>query len=222
MKENIITDKQKRVLKIIGEYYEKNGESPTVSEIKKILRVKSLRSITQYLDILEKKGFIYRKKNVSRGVIPVGYKSQFNPEIVSVSVIGSAGCDNQSIFADTIFDEHINISKNLIEGKEERMIAIRAMGESMTEAGINDGDIVLVEKTEDIQNNDRAVVIINDIAVIKRIFFTDDTVILKPDSKEEGYKPIIMDKDFRVMGKVIRVVKMPKDDFEIVYFNEDR
>ncbi len=220
MRKNRLTEKQKKVLEIIGEYYEKNGESPTVLEMKEILGVKSLRSVTQYLDILERKGLIYRKKNVSRGIIPVGYKSQFNPETISIPVVGSAGCDNQSIFAEAIHDDYISISKSLIKGKEERVIAIRAMGESMTEAGINDGDIVLVEKAKNSQNNDRVVVIIDDIAVIKRIFFTDDAVILKPDSKEEGYKPIIMERDFNVVGKVMQVIKMPEDDVQIIPFNE--
>lgn len=215
MSENTLTKKQEKVFKLIGGYFEEHGESPTITELKELLGKKSLRSITQYLDILERKGFIYREKSEKRGIKPIGYKAYFNPEMIDVPVYGSAGCDNQSVFAEPIHDEYVSVSKKLIEEKRGNLWALRAVGRSMTGAGIDDGDIVLVEKTKDVKNNDKVVAIIDDMTVIKIISFTKNAVVLNPDSKEEGHKPIIMKRNFEVVGKVIDVIKAPKEKDEI-------
>ena len=217
MNKNNLTKKQKKVFKLISEYFERHRESPTIPELREMLGVKSLRTVTQYLEILERKGFLYRKKNERRGIRLIGFKAYFDPETIDVPIYGSAGCDNQSVFAEPIHDEYVSISKKLIADKKGRVLVIRAIGRSMTEAGIDDGDIVLVEKTKDVKNNDRVVAIIDDIAVIKRISFTKNVVVLNPDSKEEGHKPIIMSRNFEVVGKVIDVIKVPKgkDENEI-------
>lgn len=214
MNKDNLTKKQEKVFRLIGEYFEKQGESPTILELREMLGVKSLRTVTQYLEILERKGFIYRKKNEKRSIRPIGYKAYFNPETTNVPVYGSAGCDNQSVFAEPIHDEYVSVSKQLIEEKKGNVWAIRAIGRSMTGVGIDDGDIVLVEKTKDVKNNDRVVAIIDDMAVIKRISFAKNSVVLNPDSKEEGHKPIIMNRDFEVVGKVIDVIKAPKEKDE--------
>jgi len=214
MNKDNLTKKQEKVFKLIGEYFEGQGESPTIPELRDMLGVKSLRTVTQYLEILERKGFIYRKKNEKRGIKPIGYKAYFNPEMINIQIYGSAGCDNQSIFAEPIHDEYVVVSKQAIKNKKGEVAAIKAMGRSMTGAGIEDGDIVLVERTKDVKNNDRVVAIIDDMAVIKRISFTKTAVILNPDSREEGYKPIIMKRDFEVVGKIIDVIKAPKEKEE--------
>ncbi len=212
MDRNTLTKKQEKVFRSIGRYIEKHRESPTISELKEILGVKSLRTVTQYLEILERKGFIYRNKYEKRGIRLIGYKSYFDPETINVPVYGSAGCDNQLIFAEPIYDEYVSISKQLIGTRKGEVLAIKAIGQSMTGAGIDDGDIVLVERTKDLKNGDKVVAIIDEIAVIKRIFFTENTVVLNPDSKKEGYKPIIMNRDFEVVGKVIDVIKRSKEE----------
>lgn len=218
MDKNNLTKKQEKVFKLITDYFDKNGQAPTIFELKKSMNVRSLRTVTQYLEILEKKGYICRDKYVKRGMRVVGKKAYFNPETISIPVFGSAGCDNESILAEPIHDEFVSVSKDFLGKKGDRLFAIKAIGRSMLEAGINDGDIVLVEKTDEVKNNDRVVAIIDDIAVIKRISFNENAIILNPDSKDESYQPIVMKKDFKIFGKVIDVIKKPenKDEFEII------
>lgn len=222
MSKKILTKKQEKVFNLIGKYYRENKTSPTISELKEMLGVKSLRTVTQYLEILEREGFINRIKYAKRGITPINYKSYFDPTTVSVQVYGSAGCDNQSIFAETSYDETIPVSKKFIEGRKGKIIAIRAIGNSMTGAGIDNGDITLVETTDnnDVSNNERILAVVDGMAVIKRISFTKNAIVLNPDSKEESYKPIIMDKDFKIVGRIIDVIKKPKieneDGIEII------
>lgn len=220
MNKDILTKKQERVFKLIGEYFNKNGKSPTISELREMLGVKSLRTVTQFLEILERKGFIYRNKYEKRGIRPIGYKSYFTPEMVTVPVCGSAGCDNQSVFAEPIHDEYIPVSKQLVESRKGKVLAIKAIGQSMKGAGIEDGDIVLVENNKEVKNNDLVVAIIDDVAVIKKVLFTDNSIVLNPDSREKDYKPIVMERDFEIFGKVIDIIKKPKekedDEIEII------
>ncbi len=215
MNKDNLTKKQEKVFKLIANCLDEKGEAPTILELRKLMKVRSLRTVTQYLEILEKKGYIYRDKYAKRGIRPIGEKAYFNPETINIPVYGSAGCDNQSILAEPIHDEFISVSKDFLGRKGDRLFAIRAIGRSMLESGINDGDTVLVEKTDDIKSNDRVVAFIDDVAVIKRISFTKNAIILNPDSKDEIYKPIVMKKDFKVFGKVIDIIKRPKNDDEI-------
>jgi len=215
MKKNHLTKKQKRVLTLINNYFRHNGQSPKISELREMLNVRSLRTVTQYLEILERKGFIYRDKYSKRGIRILSQKTNINPQTVTMPVFASAGCDNQAILAEPIHDEYISISKDFLGDKTDKLVLIRAIGDSMTEAGINNGDTVLVEKTDQVNNGNMVVAIIDDIAVIKKIFFTDNAVILNPVSKNKSYKPIIMSRDFKIFGKVVDVIKKPENNDEV-------
>jgi repressor LexA len=215
MKKNHLTKKQERVLTLINNYFRNNGQSPKISELREMLGVRSLRTVTQYLEILERKGFIYRDKHSKRGIRIFSQKKDIDSQVVTMPVFASAGCDNQTILAEPIHDEYISVSQNFLGDKIDKLVAIRAIGDSMIEAGINNGDTVLVEKTDQVKNGDMTVAIIDDIAIIKRVFFTDNAVILNPASKDKSYKPIIMRRDFKIFGKVIDIVKKPENNDEV-------
>jgi SOS-response transcriptional repressor LexA len=87
----------------------------------------------------------------------------------------------------------------------------------MVDAGIKSGDYVLVEVTEAVHENDLVVAIVDSFAVIKKIEFASNAVILRPVSSDPQYKPIILRRDFQIFGKVIDVIRVkPKADMEIV------
>ena len=71
MEKNNLTTKQQKVFEAILEYFNKNGQSPTIAELAKILKVKSTRTVTQYLEILERKNFISRDKYAKQGITPL-------------------------------------------------------------------------------------------------------------------------------------------------------
>ena len=87
------------------------------------------------------------------------------------------------------------------------MLAIRASDNSMSEAKISSGDIFLLEQTEKIKNGDSVLAIIDNAPVVKKIVFTENSVILNSDSKDISCKPIVMPKDFKVLGKIFDIIK---------------
>ena len=142
-------------------------------------------------------------------------------ETIDVPVFASAGCGSPSVIAERTFDESIPISSELVAGKKN-VYVIKAIGNSLAEAGIKDSDFVLVECTEDVHANELVVAIIDDNAVIKKLQFAENAIVLEPVSNDPQYKPIIMQKDFQVFGKVIQIIKVERNEEpRIVPLNEE-
>ena len=211
-----LTKNQRQVYEYIKKRLSRRGESPTIVEIAKEMGVDSLRSVTQYLEVLERKGLIQRERYAQRGITLVD-NTKSTEELVSVPVFASAGCGSPSVIAERIFDEYITVSSSLMGGERENLFVIKATGNSMRDAGISDGSFVLVEMIEDVSSGDLVVAIIDDTAVIKKISFSNNAIILYPVNEDPAYQPIIMQRDFKVFGKVIRVIKVERnEDYEII------
>jgi len=229
----ILTPKQKRFYDTLKEYITEKGEAPTVSELSKKLKLSSPRAVTQYLDALERKGLIVRSRYARRGIrlrepldpaavlkktSATGEKPSADKHTVMLPVIASAGCDNVNVFAQEVFDEYICVASELLHDRNKaRIVSIRAVGDSMDDAGINAGDYVLVEVTEAVSDGDLIVAIIDSFAVIKKLERVNNAVILRPVSTDPQYRPIILSREFKIFGKVIDVIRMPqRGDIEIV------
>ena len=212
----ILTPKQKKIFDFICKYAEEKDCSPTVLELAAFMRVSSLRTVTQYLESLEKKNLISRLRHQSRGIRIVQQKN-FSATVV-LPVLSMAGCDNMDVFADQSYDEYITIDREFLGGrKKENVFVFKAFGDSMVQAGIATGDLVLTEKTTDISEKDKVVAVVDGMAVIKQIFFTPNAVILRPMSSNPKYRPIVMKKGFEVFGRVIDVIKNSNENRELTY-----
>jgi repressor LexA len=214
-----LTSKQKRVFDYICNCLEKSSVSPTISELASFLGVSSLRTVTQYLESLEKKGLIVRSRHQNRGIRLATYRDAVL-ETVTLPVVSAAGCDNMNVFAEQAFDEFVTVDRDFLKGhRAEKIVVFRAMGDSMIDAGINTGDLVLTEMTTDIRQKDKVVAIVDGMALIKQINFSANAVVLAPMSHDPQYRPIIMKKDFQVFGRVIEVIKNSFGGEELVYEN---
>ncbi len=212
-----LTIKQKKVYDFICGYLEKNNVSPTISELAEFLKVSSLRTVTQYLESLEKKNLILRMRHASRGIKLVG-DIEFSVSTITLPVVSAAGCDNLNVFAQQSFDEFVTLDRSFLGNRSaEKVVVFRAMGDSMFDAGIETGDLVLTEMTTDIKARDKVVAVIDGMAVIKQINFTQNAIVLRPMSADPQYRPIIMKKDFQVFGKVIDVIKNSFGGEELTY-----
>ena len=213
-----LTKKQRAFYETLASYITVKKQSPTIAELMKLRKLSSPRAVTQYLEALERKGLIERARYGTRGISLRNVDEGREHKTVLLPVIASAGCDNLSVIAEQNFSDYICVSSELLKGKpKERVVSIRAIGASMDEAGVHDGDYVLTEQTEAVAANDLIVAIIDGFAVIKKISFANNAVVLSPVSSDPKYRPIILRRDFKIFGKVIDIIRMPqKGDLEVV------
>lgn len=201
-----LTTKQQLVYGFIREYIERNKKSPTHEEIRSFIGVKSINSVSQYLEVLESGGYISRRRHDKRNIdlVEVLNNDNIKSQFIQVPVIASVGCDDLSVFAEEQADEFLQVESSLI--KNSNMVAIRAIGNSMNNSGIENGDYVLVEKNTEIKNGDKVVAVIDGMATLKRFEKKEKFAILWPESKDEKYKPIVVEQNFKLAGKVISVI----------------
>ncbi|MCC7500514.1 repressor LexA [Candidatus Nomurabacteria bacterium] len=201
-----LTSKQQRVLENIQLYLRAKGEPPTIEELRTNLGFKSLRTVVQYLETLERKGYIVRRRHARRNIELRAVDAQGTTAmLVSVPVVANVGCDDLSVFAQENTDEFLQVDKELVD-QEGDIVAVRAVGESMLDAGINSGDYILVKFTDRVQSGDRVAAIVGDMVTVKRLVRQGGVTILYPESKDPKYKPIVLREDFKIAGKVLCVI----------------
>ncbi|HEV7449461.1 MAG TPA: transcriptional repressor LexA [Candidatus Paceibacterota bacterium] len=203
---SVLTGKQKRVLENISLYMEAKGEPPTLDELRRNLGFKSIRTVVQYLDILERKGFVVRRKYARRNIELRPIDAYGRAEtLVSVPVVANVGCDDLSVFASEQYDEFLQVDKKIVEESGD-IVAVRAVGDSMLDAGINSGDYILVRFTDNVKSGDRVAAIVGDMVTVKRLERRDGVTILYPENKDPKYKPIVLRGDFKIAGRVLCVI----------------
>lgn len=218
-----LTKVQEETLALIKRYIADHGHSPTFSELKAALGLASIRSVTQRIEALERKGFITRDRFQHRSIrIAKAVSTQYLPsDFVAVPVIASAGCDAMEVYAQDEFGEFIAVDRKLL-GKATSIAAIKAVGDSMQDAGIYSGDYVIVEVTDHVADGDRVVAIIGNMAVIKRLEHQDGFAVLHPENANGNYQPIVVrEEDSKVFGKVLSIIPNQEwvDDMKIEYYD---
>jgi repressor LexA len=123
---------------------------------------------------------------------------------VNIPLVGNIAC-GLPVFAEENVEEFIPVSSKLVK-QGFKYFLLKAKGDSMNMAGINDGDVVLVKQQSVANNGDRVVALINEEATLKEFHIASGVIVLKPISKNKKHKPIIVDKDFQVQGVVAAVI----------------
>lgn len=202
-----LTGKQKRVLDNIQLYINAKGEPPTLDELRKNLGFKSLRTVSQYIEALERKGYIVRRKHARRSIELRAVDAEGNNALlVSVPVVANVGCDDLSVFAQEQSDEFLQVDKQIVDEVQGEIVAVRAVGDSMIDAGVNSGDYILVQFTDKVKSGDRVAAIIGDMVTVKRLERRNGVTILYPENKDPKYKPIVLRDNFKIAGKVLCVI----------------
>jgi repressor LexA len=217
-----LTPAQEQTFTLIKQYIRKHGKSPTIAELQKTLKLSSIRSVTQRIEALERKGFIARDRFQHRSIRLLKSESMYlSSDFVAVPVIASAGCDAMEVYAQDEFGEFIAVDRKVL-GKATSIAAIKAVGDSMEDAGIKNGDFVIVEVTDRVADGDRVVAIIGNMAVIKRYTTSGEFVVLQPENKAAGYRPIVVkEEDSKIFGKVLSIIPNNDwvDDMKIEYYD---
>ena len=156
-----LTVKQEKVLKALKKYLAENGYPPTVRELCNLTNLSSSATIHVHLDHLQEKGYIKKAKDKNRTIellVPNEYDLK-NDSVVSIPLLGKVTAGNP-IEAIERPDEFFDIPAYMINPKKE-VFSLNVSGDSMINAGIYDGDIVLVERSK-VANNGEIVVAMND------------------------------------------------------------
>lgn len=205
MQKGRITAKQQEILEYIKSEIVNKGYPPAVREICGAVHLKSTSSVHSHLETLEKNGFIRRDPTKPRAIEIID--DDFNlsrREIVSVPVIGSVAA-GEPIFADQNIESYMPVlPEDLPDGPA---FMLRVKGESMVNAGIFDGDRVLVKKQESARNGDIIVALVEDAATVKTFYKEDGHFRLQPEN--DTMEPIILD-DVVVLGKVTGLFRVYK------------
>ena len=204
----VLTIKQKNVLDFIVRMIQDRGYPPTIREIGVEFSISSTNGVRDHLKALVKKGYINRSPHTSRGIELNEYMPRNLPiaDGIRVPVLGNVAA-GQPILAVENIDTFLTLDKLLV--KSEGTFALKVRGDSMINAGILDGDYVLVRQQPTADRGEIVAVIIDDEATVKRYYPEDDYIRLQPDN--DAIEPIIVEKssgEFRIVGKVVGVVRM--------------
>lgn len=190
-----LTDKERELLAYIKERLT-DSVPPTVREICRDLNIKSTSSAHRYLKSLEAKGYITMGDNVNRMIRLVGA-----PPVARVPLLGTVAA-GQPILAFEEVEDYIPFQA----GREDpsQLFALRVRGESMIEAAILDGDLLVVRQTPTVENGAIAVAMVDGEATVKRFYKEDGHYRLQPENS--AMEPIIVD-SCTVLGRVIAVLR---------------
>ncbi|ADL07939.1 transcriptional repressor LexA [Thermosediminibacter oceani] len=191
-----LTPRQKQILDYIYDFLNKRGYPPSVREICSATNLKSTATVHSYLVQLEKKGYISRDPQKPRAIVVMDKKT-LGKDIVPVPLVGKVTA-GQPMLAEENIQGVFSLPKEMVPDSEVFMLKVQ--GDSMIDAGIFDGDYVIVKVTSTAENGDIVVALLGDEATVKRFFKEKDHIRLQPEN--QYMEPIIV-KDVKILGKVI-------------------
>ena len=169
------------------------------------LGYKSPRSGALIIDSLIKKDFLKRKPDGEIQFLRDSELNEANHErTVNVPFVGRVAC-GLPILAEENIEAMIPVSTKLAYAGSKYFI-LRAIGDSMNEADIDDGDFVLVRQQQNANDGDIVVALIDDEATIKEFHRKNGAVILKPKSSNKKHQPIILTSNFEIQGIVVKTI----------------
>ena len=197
-----ISKKQSEILEYIKSEILSKGYPPAVREICEAVDLKSTSSVHSHLETLEKNGYIRRDPTKPRAIEILD--DDFNltrREVVNVPIVGHVAA-GQPILATENIEDYFPIPVEFMPNQDSFMLKVK--GESMINAGILDGDNVLVKRQANAENGDIVVALVDDSATVKTFYKEDGHYRLQPEN--DTMDPIIV-KDCSILGKVFGVFR---------------
>mgnify|MGYP000171595565 CR=1 FL=1 len=200
MAQGKITPKQQEILDYIKSQILERGFPPAVRDICEAVHLKSTSSVHSHLETLEKNGYIKRDPTKPRAIEILDESFNFNRrEMVNVPLIGRVAA-GEPLLAEQNIEEYFPIPMDFMPNKQTFMLKVK--GESMIEAGIMDGDYILVEQQNSVRNGDIVVAMVDGFeseATVKTFYKEAGHIRLQPENSTMS--PIIV-KDVKILGKV--------------------
>ena len=203
MAQEKITAKQQEILEYIKETILKKGYPPAVREICEAVHLKSTSSVHSHLETLEEKGYIRRDPTKPRTIEIIDDCFNFTRrEVVNVPLVGTVAA-GVPLLAEENIENYYPIPVELLPNAETFMLNVK--GNSMINAGIFDGDQLIVERCSTAYDGEIVVALVDDSATVKRFYKEDGYYRLQPENDEMD--PIIVD-HLEILGKVIGLFRL--------------
>ena len=209
MKSAVLTKRQHKIFDFILSSIDRFGYPPSIPEIQKEFSFKSPNAVSDHLEALKRKGYISRRARKSRGIgikVHTTAKENSNGNVAEIPVVGRVAAGSP-ILAQENIEGSIFVDK-IISKNSGGMFALRVIGTSMINAGILNGDFVLVHQQPTAEQGDIVVALIEDEATVKRFYKDKNKIKLKPEN--DTMEPIFIDpkeKDVTILGKVQGVIR---------------
>jgi repressor LexA len=200
-----LTKRQKDIFEYIEEMITRVGKSPTIREIGEKFNISSTNGVRAHLEALMRKGYIRRQKLISRGI---DLARDLAGPVKKIPVVGAVPAGNPITAIENVEGELV-VDASFLPGGET--FTLRVEGDSMKDAGVFDGDFVVVKRQKTASPGDIVVAVIGDEATVKRYFPEQNKVRLQPEN--ELFAPIIVGKnspEFYIAGKVVGLMRRIK------------
>ena len=203
-----LTKRQQEIFDFIKKYSAKYGYPPTVRDIGKAVGLASSSTVHAHLANLEKAGLLRRDPTKPRAIEMLDRATSGVVDAVK-SVVGQGGLPligqvaaGQPILAEENIEEYVTVP--VLAGGDEGEYVLRIRGESMKNAGILEGDYVVVRRQDTATDGEIVVALVGEDATVKRFFREDDHVRLQPEN--DAFEPI-RSREVRVLGRVVGVLR---------------
>lgn len=206
-----ITERQKEIFEFIKEFVQTNGFPPTYREIGKNFSISSTFGVKRHIDALVKKGYLNIESNSSRSISissehrDENQNNSDNANISSVPLVGRVAA-GYPILAEENIEDHIKVGSDIISNKQG-CFALKVRGDSMINAGILEGDIVIVYPQKIANQNDIIVALLGDEATLKRLIKVQNRLCLMPENNNYPLIEVNNREDFQIVGKVVSVLR---------------
>ena len=196
-----LTKRQKEIFDYIRKYASKHGYPPTVREIGKAVGLHSSSTVHAHLANLEKIGLLRRDPTKPRAIELLLDRARRAVRGQGLPLVGQVAA-GQPVLAEEHIEEYVPVPS--VIGGEDGVYVLRVKGDSMKDAGILEGDYVVVKSSADADDGTIVVALIEDEATVKRFFRDEDRIRLEPANK--SYKPI-KTREAELLGKVVGVFR---------------
>ena len=199
-----LTSREIEAFKFIRNSVVHGAGSPSIRDVQNALGYKSPRSAALIVETLIVNKWIERRSDGGLRVLKDLEEESNHARTVEVPLVGTVACGTP-LLAEENIEAMIPVSINLAK-PGHRYFFLRAKGNSMDQADINDGDLVLVRQQQTAENGNIVVALIDDEATIKEFKRTPTAVVLTPKSSSKEYLPIILTNEFQIQGVVVTAI----------------
>lgn len=206
-----LTDRQKEILDFINQFQHERGYPPTYREIGKEFGINSTFGVKRHIDALVKKGYITTNENSNRSIALTENSGNIfpinsgNDNLMEIPVVGRVAA-GYPILSEENIENKIVVDSSLLKSSSS-CFGLKVKGDSMIEAGILEGDLVVVSQQKTANNGDIVVAMLGDESTLKTFLRKGNQIYLKPENQNYNLIDVNNSEDFSIIGKVISVIR---------------